>query len=90
MNENPPWIDSPHQSISNGRCHTTWFFKVEKICSLKYDHVKFTPEWLRSHKSAPKSSKGEKWLKTRIYRSSLKISKGGTWNDINTHQEPLI
>jgi hypothetical protein len=92
MHAKPPWIDSPHQAISNGRWHATWFLTVEEICPLKDDHVKFSPKWLqtRSYKSAPKSSKGEKWLQTRSYRSALKTSKGGTWKDINTHQEPLI
>jgi hypothetical protein len=87
MHEKPPWIDSPHQVISNGRWHTTWFLMVEEIFPLKDDHVKFSPKWLRSYKLAPKSSKGEKWLQTRSYRSALKTSKGGTWKDINTHQD---
>jgi hypothetical protein len=41
MHEKPPWIDIPHQAISNGRWHTMWFLKVEKICPLKDDHVNF-------------------------------------------------
>ena len=39
MYEKPPWIDIPRQFISNSMWHTMSFLKVEKMCSIKYDHV---------------------------------------------------
>jgi hypothetical protein len=77
MHANPPWIDSRCQAVSNGRWQTTWFFTVEVVFPFKDDNAKFSPKWLQtiSYKSDPKSSKGEKRLKTRSYRSALKTSK---------------
>jgi hypothetical protein len=69
MHEKTPWIDKPHQAISNGMWHAMWFLTVEEICPLKDDHVNFPL----------------KVLQTRSYRSSLKLSKGITWKGINTH-----
>jgi hypothetical protein len=84
------WIDSPRQAVSNGRWHATWFLTVEGICPLQDDHVKFAPKWLRSYESAPKSNKEGNDYKQEVISSALKTSKGGTWKDINTHQEPHI
>jgi hypothetical protein len=71
MHAKTPWIDSPHQSISNGRWHTTWFLTVEKLFPLKDE--------------APKVSEEAPDLRTRSYKLTLKSSKGGTWKSINTH-----
>jgi hypothetical protein len=58
MHAKPLWIDSPHQDVSNGRWHATWFLTVDEIFLLKDDHVKFASNWLRSCNSVPNSSKG--------------------------------
>ena len=82
-------IDNPHQAVSNGRWHATWFLMVEELFPLKYEAPKYDKESLdlrsRSYKLALKSSKGEKVVANKKLQVSSRSSKEGAWKGINTH-----
>jgi hypothetical protein len=64
MHAKHSFIDNPHQAISNGRWHATWFLIVEDLFPLKYGSPKYGQEALdlrsRSYKFDLNSSNGEK------------------------------
>jgi len=89
MHEKPPFIDSPCQAISNGRCHATQFLTVEKLFHLKYEALNYGQEapylGSRCYKLSLKSSKGEKVVANKKLQVGSRSSKEGAWKGINTH-----
>jgi hypothetical protein len=75
MHAKHPLIDSPHQNVSNGRWHTTWFLTVEEFFPLKYESLKYGQEapYLssRSYKFVQKSSKGENFVANKKLQVDL-------------------
>lgn len=89
MHAKHPFIDSPHQAISNGSWHATWFLTIEKLCPLKDDAMKYGQESQdlrsRSYKLDLESSKGENFVANNKLQVGSRSSKEGVWKGINTH-----
>jgi hypothetical protein len=89
MHAKHPLVDSPRQSISNGRWYTMWFLMIDKLFPLKDEAPKYAQEApdliSRSYKLAPKSSKGEKVVANKKLQVNSRSSKEGAWKGINAH-----